>query len=209
MVHDDYTHLFKVLVVGSSGVGKTCLLLRYTESVYKETYGSTIGVDFKMKTLDLNGERVKLQLWDTAGQERFRTITSSYYRNAQGIVLVFDLTDRETFIDLKGWINEISCNTSTPVVILLLGNKLDETSTTGLAVQDEEVASLIDSQRSDKLIIWGYKKVSAKTGEGVTESFTEIASAIKKEIPQPRTSTTRQLATEIDSELGLSRWWCF
>ncbi|KAI5170736.1 Ras-related protein Rab-1A [Nematocida sp. LUAm3] len=209
MEESEYSHLFKILVVGSSGVGKTCLLLRYTESIYKDTYGSTIGVDFKMKTLQVEGETIKLQLWDTAGQERFRTITSSYYRNAQGIVLVFDLTDKETFSDVKGWINEITCNISTPVVILIVGNKSDEPQKDPVAKED--VFLLIEECSSDKLLFCGYKEVSAKTGDAVSEAFEEIARTIKQKVPITRRERKDLLSGSSNGPFNasISSWWCF
>merc|ERR1712006_60493 len=97
----EYDYLFKLLLIGDSGVGKSCLLLRFADDTYTESYISTIGVDFKIRTINLDGKCVKLQIWDTAGQERFRTITSSYYRGAHGIIVVYDVTDRETFNNVK------------------------------------------------------------------------------------------------------------
>ena len=96
----EYDYLFKLLIIGDSGVGKSCLLLRFADGTYTDSYISTIGVDFKIHTVNLDGKIIKLQIWDTAGQERFRTITSSYYRGAHGIIVVYDVTDQDTFSKL-------------------------------------------------------------------------------------------------------------
>jgi Ras-related protein Rab-8A len=89
------------------GVGKTCLLLRYANEAFSPTFITTIGIDFKIKNIQLGGKRIKLQIWDTAGQERFRTITTSYFRGAQGILLVYDVTDRTTFLSIRNWVQQI------------------------------------------------------------------------------------------------------
>ena len=99
--------MFKLLLIGDSGVGKSCLLLRFADDTYTESYISTIGVDFKIRTIELDGKTIKLQIWDTAGQERFRTITSSYYRGAHGIIIVYDVTDRDSFDSVKYWMQEV------------------------------------------------------------------------------------------------------
>lgn len=92
------------------GVGKSCLLLRFADNTFSGSYITTIGVDFKIRTLEINGERVKLQIWDTAGQERFRTITSTYYRGTHGVIVVYDVTNGESFANVKRWLHEIEQN---------------------------------------------------------------------------------------------------
>ena len=106
-MNSEYDYLFKLLLIGDSGVGKSCLLLRFADDTYTESYISTIGVDFKIRTIQLDGKTIKLQIWDTAGQERFRTITSSYYRGAHGIIVVYDTTEMESFNNVKQWLHEI------------------------------------------------------------------------------------------------------
>ena len=108
-------------------MGKSCLLLRFADDTYTESYISTIGVDFKIRTVQLDGKKVKLQIWDTAGQERFRTITSSYYRGAHGIIVVYDVTDQVSFNNVKQWLYEIDRYASQSVNKLLVGNKCDLT----------------------------------------------------------------------------------
>lgn len=105
-MNSEYDYLFKLLLIGDSGVGKSCMLLRFADDSYTESYISTIGVDFKIRTIEIEGKTVKLQIWDTAGQERFRTITSSYYRGAHGIIITYDTTDLETYKHVPYWLKE-------------------------------------------------------------------------------------------------------
>ncbi|XP_016140860.1 ras-related protein Rab-13-like isoform X3 [Sinocyclocheilus anshuiensis] len=102
-----YDFLFKLLLIGDSGVGKTCLIIRFAEDNFNSTYISTIGIDFKVKTIEFEGKKVKLQVWDTAGQERFKTITTAYYRGAMGIILVYDITDEKSFENIQNWMKSI------------------------------------------------------------------------------------------------------
>ncbi|KAK8266160.1 hypothetical protein V6Z12_D12G227500 [Gossypium hirsutum] len=127
-MNPEYDYLFKLLLIGDSGVGKSCLLLRFADDSYLDSYISTIGVDFKIRTVEHDGKIIKLQIWDTAGQERFRTITSSYYRGAHGIIIVYDVTDQESFNNVNQWLNEISRYGSENVNKLLVGNKSDLTA---------------------------------------------------------------------------------
>ncbi|XP_077940332.1 ras-related protein Rab-35 isoform X1 [Gasterosteus aculeatus] len=143
MAGKDYNHLFKLLIIGDSNVGKSSLLLRFADSSFSGSYITTIGVDFKIRTVDIDGERVKLQIWDTAGQERFRTITSTesssplsrYYRNTHGVIIVYDVTNPESFVNVKRWLNEISQNCDN-VCKILVGNKDDDPSRKQVDTQD-------------------------------------------------------------------------
>ena len=107
------------------GVGKSCIILRFTKNEFNATMVSSIGVDFKSKDINVNNKKVKLQIWDTAGHERFRTITTSYYRGAHGIVTVFDLTNRESFEHIERWLSEINKYAKENVLRFLRGNKAD------------------------------------------------------------------------------------
>lgn len=134
-MNPEYDYLFKLLLIGDSGVGKSCLLLRFADDTYTESYISTIGVDFKIRTIELDGKTIKLQIWDTAGQERFRTITSTYYRNTHGVIIVYDVTKPESFINVKRWLNEISQNCDS-VCKILVGNKNDDPSKKQVETQE-------------------------------------------------------------------------
>lgn len=181
----DYDHLFKLLVVGDSGVGKSCLLLRFADDTYSESFISTLGVDFKIRTMENGGEKVKLQIWDTAGQERFRTIVSSYYRGAHGIILVYDVTDRASFQNVQTWMTEISKYTKGPVNTMLVGNKCDLTSKK--AVSFDEAKDLADS------LGVRFLETSAKNAHNVDHAFEVLAREIKQSMvahPRERPSTT-------------------
>jgi len=125
MAKKAYDYLFKLLLIGDSGVGKTCLLFRFSDDAFNTTFISTIGIDFKIKTVEIDGKKIKLQIWDTAGQERFHTITTSYYRGAMGIMLVYDITQEKTFDNIAKWLRNIDEHASEGVDRMILGNKCD------------------------------------------------------------------------------------
>jgi len=168
----EYDYLFKVLVIGDSGVGKSCLLLRFADDTYRESFISTIGVDFKIRTIDLDSKTIKLQIWDTAGQERFRTITTSYYRGAQGIIVVYDTTDLQSFKNVKQWLQEIDKYATEQVKILLVGNKSDLSSKR--AVSYEEGKEFADS------LGLSFIETSAKSSSNVEKAFIHMTSQIKE-----------------------------
>mmetsp|Transcript_6955 Transcript_6955/g.14419 ORF Transcript_6955/g.14419 Transcript_6955/m.14419 type:complete len:210 (+) Transcript_6955:1394-2023(+) len=157
---------FKILLIGDSGVGKSSILLRFTEDAFDEL-PPTIGVDFKVKSMRVDGKQVKLTIWDTAGQERFRTLTSAYYRGAHGVVLVYDVTKRETFESLScTWLKEVDAYcTRQEVVKMLVGNKVDKD---GRAVSRGDGEAF--ARRASTLFV----ESSAKTTSGVKECFEEL-----------------------------------
>merc|ERR1719222_1403253 len=161
----------KLLLIGDSGVGKSCLLLRFADDTYTESYISTIGVDFKIRTLDLDAKKCKLQIWDTAGQERFRTITSSYYRGAHGVIVVYDVTDKESFSNVKHWMQEIDKYAAENVNKLLIGNKCDLSSKKVLSY--DEAKELADSLQVQLI------ETSAKNAHNVEQAFQTMAGDIK------------------------------
>ena len=125
----NYDHIFKILLLGDSAVGKTCVLLRYSDDTFNDNHISTIGLDFRLKLIRINDKtNIKLQLWDSAGQDRFKAITRNYYKGAHGIVLMYDVTSSVSFSNIKTWIIQIRENTSEQIKICLVGNKIDSDS---------------------------------------------------------------------------------
>merc|ERR1712157_499578 len=134
----DYDYLFKLVLIGDSGVGKSCLLLRFADDSFTDSYISTIGVDFRFRTVNIDMKTVKLQIWDTAGQERFRTITSAYYRGAHGIIMVYDVTNSESFEHVEEWLSEVNRHASETTKKLLVGNKCDLESERAVQKEDAQ-----------------------------------------------------------------------
>lgn len=161
----EYDHLFKLLIIGDSGVGKSSLLLRFADNLFSGTYITTIGVDFKIRTIDVNGEKVKLQIWDTAGQERFRTITSTYYRGTHGVIVVYDVTSGDSFSNVKRWLQEIEQNCDV-VNRILVGNKDD--------CPEKKAVSTEDAKKFAEQIGIEFYETSAKENVNVEEVFYAI-----------------------------------
>ena len=170
----EYDYLFKLLLIGDSGVGKSCLLLRFADDTYTESYTSTIGVDFKIRTIQLESKTIKLQIWDTAGQERFRMMSTSYYGGAHGIIIVYDVTDADSFQNVKTWLNEIQKYASENVSKLLVGNKCD-------LVNKKAVEYVTAKEFADQLGV-PFLETSAKNSTNVEESFIRMTSEIKRRV---------------------------
>ncbi|WWC86413.1 uncharacterized protein L201_001290 [Kwoniella dendrophila CBS 6074] len=162
----------KLLLIGNSSVGKSSLLLRFTDDEFlsDEETAATIGVDFKAKSIEIDGKKYKLSVWDTAGQERFRTLTSSYYRGAQGVVLVYDVSSRQTFDELLKWFKEIDTYCGESVVKMIVGNKIDKEFSRQVSTDEGKTFAL----RMGALFI----ECSAKTKLGVPEAFEDLVRRI-------------------------------
>jgi len=175
MAKKPYDHLFKLLLIGDSGVGKTCLIFRFCDDSFQQSFISTIGIDFKIKTVEIGGKKIKLQIWDTAGQERFHTITVSYYRNAQAIFLVYDITRRESFENVTNWVRQVQQNAKEDVERMLIGNKCDM----------EEQRQVAKERGKQLAMEFGmpFLETSAKTGENVEEAFRNMTLAVLKRNP--------------------------
>lgn len=178
----NYDFLIKLLLIGDSGVGKSCCLLRFSEDSFTPSFITTIGIDFKIRTIELDGKRVKLQIWDTAGQERFRTITTAYYRGAMGILLVYDVTDERSFNNIRTWFSNVEQHATEGVNKILIGNKCDWE-------EKRAVSTERGQQLADELGI-PFMEVSAKSNINVEKAFYSLAADIKKRIVD--TSRTEQ-----------------
>ena len=167
----DYDKTCQILLLGDTQVGKTCLINRYTNGVFKEEYTSTVGIDFYTKPEEINNKTVQVKIWDTVGQERFRALTPSFLRNAEGVVIVFDVTSQDSFDNVKGWINSIKSNIGENVIpIIIVGNKIDMENLREISKED---GNKIASENGFK-----YFETSTKTGKGVDEAFKELVNQI-------------------------------
>ena len=174
---EDEPPLYKILLLGDSTVGKTCFLLRYTDDTFLDLHMATIGLDYRLKTMILDDQRiVKVQLWDTAGQDKYRAITRNYYKGARGIILIYDVTNIKSYENIKKWINEIKEEISEEVTIVLIGNKIDN-----------EGERKISKEQGEKLANdynVAFFETSAKTGQGINESVFYLVQKIVDADPE-------------------------
>ncbi|KAM3821836.1 ras-related protein Rab-2B [Vipera latastei] len=171
-----YAYLFKYVIIGDTGVGKSCLLLQFTDKRFVAVHDLTIGVEFGARMISIENKKIKLQIWDTAGQESFRSITRSYYRGTAGALLVYDITRRETFNHLYTWLEDARQHSSPHMVIMLIGNKSDMENRR--VVQKEEGEAFA---REHGMV---FMETSAKTAANVEEAFLNTAKAIYRKIQQ-------------------------
>jgi len=171
-----YAYLFKYIIIGDTGVGKSCLLLQFTDKRFQQVHDLTIGVEFGARMITIDGKQIKLQIWDTAGQESFRSITRSYYRGAAGALLVYDITRRETFNHLTSWLDDARQHANSNMTIMLIGNKCD--------LEQRRAVSLEEGQQFANEHGLVFLETSAKTAANVEEAFINTARKIYEKIQQ-------------------------
>ncbi|XP_039616605.1 ras-related protein Rab-19 isoform X1 [Polypterus senegalus] len=168
VAEDTFDFLFKIVLIGDSNVGKTCVVHRFKSGIFAEKQQNTIGVDFTVRTLEIEGKKVKMQVWDTAGQERFRTITQSYYRSAHGAIIAYDITRRATFDSVPHWIHEVEKYGAANVVLILIGNKSDLAAQRAVLFED---ACTLAEQKG----LLATMETSAKEAQNIEDAFLLMA----------------------------------
>jgi len=171
---DQYDYLFKFIIIGDAGAGKSCLLHQFIENKFKKGSSHTIGVEFGSKIIEVNGRRIKLQIWDTAGQERYRSVTRSYYRGAAGAIITYDITNRESYNHLVNWLADARTLARADISIVAVGNKCD--------LKDKRAVTFLEASRCAQENDILFLESSALTGEGVEEVFTKCARMIVNKI---------------------------
>ncbi|CAF0736680.1 unnamed protein product [Rotaria sp. Silwood1] len=171
---DSFDYLFKFLIIGSASTGKSCILHQFLENKFKHDSTHTIGAEFGSKVLTVGHKSVKLQIWDTAGQERFRSVTRSYYRGASGALLVYDISNRESYNAITNWLSDVRTSASPNIVIILCGNKKD--------LEEQRQVTYLEASRYAQEHDLMFLETSALTNENITESFLQCARIILTKI---------------------------
>uniref|UniRef100_A0A1I8HF31 Ras-related protein Rab-43 n=1 Tax=Macrostomum lignano TaxID=282301 RepID=A0A1I8HF31_9PLAT len=198
---DQFDYQFKLVIVGDASVGKSCIVQCFKTGNYCETQASTIGVDFAMKTLLIDGVRVKLQIWDTAGHERFRTITQSYYRSASAAIIAYDITRRETFDSLHRWVEDLNRYAGSQAIHLLIGCKCDLES-------QRQVSAIEGREFANRLAMLAHLETSAKDNCNVDRLFHTVAEELlnRVRLSPPALAADNDRLTGHRLSLGGNRW---
>lgn len=162
---ENYDYLFKYVILGDSGVGKSSILMRYIDNKFTEEHIYTIGCDFKVKTMNVHGESIRVQIWDTAGQQKFRTMAQMYYRNAKGVILVYDITDMESYENIVNWVEEVRKKAPVGIPMILIGNKTD------LDYEGKRRVTFEAGKIYAEALKIKFIELSAKLGENIQEAF--------------------------------------
>ena len=174
----DYDYIFKIVLIGDTCVGKSCILVRFSDDIFNDSYVTTIGVDFRFKTMVVNNKVAKIQIWDSAGQERFRSVAMSTLKAVKGIILVFDMTFEESFKSVSTWIKQIDENLNNPYLILF-GNKID-IDKSEWKVNQEEIKKFVEEKKMP------YFETSAKDNQGIKEGFDYLINEVYEKINEQK-----------------------
>lgn len=170
---DTPDYIFKLLCLGESGVGKTCVILRYSDNIFTSHKMSTVGIDFRIKVIEYKTKQIKLIIWDTAGQERFRNITNQYYNGADGIILIYDVTNRDSFNNVTYWMNQITSKSDkTKIGLILVGNKIDNEKSRVITKEEGEIIG-----KNNEI---DFMEISAFTNYNIDECFDCVIEQIFK-----------------------------
>ena len=200
-MNPQYDYLFDLRLIGDSSVGKTGLLLRFADNIFDETLTCTIGVDSRRRTFELDGKIIRLEIWDSAGQERFRKITPNFLRPAHGIIVVYDVTNQESFDNIRKWLHEIDCYGSENVNKLLVGNKCDLTT--------KKVVDCTTAKNYAEELGFTFLETSVKNATNVQKVFMTIAAEIKTRIDSSgHQKVSPKLVSKKDSSFWTSSWKC-
>ena len=190
--------VFKILLLGDSEVGKSCFLMRYSDNVFVENYITTIGLDYKLKSVKLDsGKTIKVQLWDTAGQDKYRTIAKNYFKGSHGILLLYDVTKQSSFQNIRDWIQDIREEVSQKAIIFLIGNKIDLVDKR--KISKEKGIELAEEYKLP------FFEASAKSGENVDEVF----KALYKKISEVYGDLEKEMGTKLNKRKKNQRKCCF
>ena len=183
---ENYDLIFKIVLIGDSGVGKTNILSRYINNEFSLATQSTVGVEFGSKIIKKNGKVIKLQIWDTAGQERYKSITSAYYKGSKGAFVVYDITRKTTYDNIDKWIGELKTNGSEDVLIMLVGNKSD------LEEKREVVTEEVEKKAQEQKL--AFCETSALNGKNVQYAFENLINEILRKVEKDKINEAKQLS---------------
>ncbi|KAG7335058.1 hypothetical protein KOW79_001654 [Hemibagrus wyckioides] len=189
----NFDYMFKLLIIGNSSVGKTSFLFRYADDSFTSAFVSTVGIDFKVKTVFRNNKRIKLQIWDTAGQERYRTITTAYYRGAMGFLLMYDITNQDSFNAVQDWATQIKTYSWDNAQVILVGNKCD--------LEDDRLIPTEDSQRLADELGFQFFEASAKDNINVKQVFERLVDVICEKMNETMEGDGGPLSSLKDSNM--------
>ena len=186
---------YKVLLLGNSYVGKTCILLRFSEDKFNDNYEVTIGLNYRIKTINIDNTPIKMQIWDTSGEEKFKAIAKNFYRGAHGVLLIYDICQKNSFLDVKGWIEQIIENAdNNDIVMLLCGNKID--------LEKERIISKEEGENLAKNYGIPFFECSAKNNININEIFNTMAQNIHSKVGNKFSTAMKLNSKNIKNKVG-------